>query len=101
MLLVLFTLASLSTVPMDESPFPVPPLPPAAVPRDEAAPMPNRNVEAPWEHKQDHVELTPGLFTPKTFTPGDGYLPGSSYKQGEQEHPLKPIPTFNLRVPLQ
>lgn len=101
MLLVLFTLASLSTVPMDESPFPVPPIPPAVLPRDEAAPMPNRNAEAPREVTRDHVELTPGLFHPKTFTPGDGYLPGSSYKQGEQERELKPIPTFNVRVPLQ
>jgi hypothetical protein len=101
MLLVLFTLASLAVIPMDGSPLPVPPLPPAAWPRDEAAPMPDRNAEAPREVAQDRTELTPGLLHQKTYTTGDGYLPGSAYKQGEQERPLKPIPGFNLRVPLQ
>lgn len=101
MLLVIFTLASLAVVPMEEAALPIPPLPPAAAPADEAAPMPDRNAEAPREIKKDRVELTPGLFRPRTYTYGEGYLPGSSYKENEQDRVLKPIPSFNLRVPLQ
>jgi hypothetical protein len=101
MLLVLFTLASLAAAPLEEVPLPIPPIPPTALPTDEAAPMPDRNAEAPREIRKDRVELTPSLFRPKTFTQGDGYLPGSSFKESEQDRVLKPIPSLNLRVPLQ
>lgn len=79
--------------------LPVPPIPPEAPPVDSFAPIPDGNARGPAEALEDSVRLMPSLYRhEKTFTPGEGYMPGSSFKENERERLAKPTPGFNLRL---
>jgi hypothetical protein len=82
-------------------PLPVPPIPPGGHRADDAAPIPNESARAPAEAPPSSVRVTPSLYRrEKTFVQGEGYMPGSSFKENEQERISKPTPGFNLRMTL-
>ena len=79
--------------------LPVPPIPPDRHPADETAPIPDVNAHGPAEAAESRFRLAPSLYRhEKTFTPGEGYMPGSSFKENEQERLSKPTPGLDLRV---
>ena len=66
-----------------------------------AAPTPNQDVVPPTPPKaSSEASLSPGFFTRKDQTRGDGYLPSSSI-QAEQQSRAKPGAGINLSLPLQ
>jgi hypothetical protein len=84
--------------PAQES-LPVPPIPPDQRPSDDSAPLPDIGARGPREPEASSVRLAPSLYRhDKTFTPGEGYMPGSSFKENEQERLSKPTPGFSLHV---
>jgi hypothetical protein len=92
------------TIPLDVSPpeeLPLPPIPPDTDSPYLAAPVPNGAITAPEAlNRSQGPEISPGFYQPKDYNLGQGYLPGSTV-QGEQEHRAKPMPSLNLKVPLQ
>jgi hypothetical protein len=66
------------------------------------APVPDQTIEAPNQHAFGgrRTELMPELFRQRKTYQGDGYTPGSTV-QGEQQKRQKPLPGFNLSVPLE
>lgn len=84
--------------------IPLPPTPPATMPggsRYDAAPLPNRDLDAPLGPRTGTApELAPGLFTRSHQYRGDGFSAGSS-AQSEQERRARPGAGFKLRMPLQ
>jgi hypothetical protein len=81
--------------------LPVPPIPPDMAPAYSAAPIPDNDARGPAEAESSSVRLAPSLYRhEKTFNPGQGYTPGSSFKQNEQERLAKPMPGVDVRVPL-
>ena len=93
-----------TSIPLEVSPpeeLPVPPIPPDQESPYLAAPMPNSSIAAPQAlNRNIGPELSPGFYQPKDYNLGQGYLPGSTV-QGEQEHRAKPMPSLNLKVPLE
>lgn len=78
---------------------------PAAVPSNTIpqmtdAPVPDPDVRAVPSPSESGTRVSPGLFSPRDFNSGQGYLSGST-NQGEQLHKLQPTPGVNLKVPLQ
>ena len=66
-----------------------------------AAPTPNQDIVPPTPPKQSQdASLSPGFFTRKNQTQGDGYLPSSSL-QAETNSKAKPGAGINLSMPLQ
>ena len=81
--------------------LPLPPIPPDLGANYMAAPVPNSGLSAPSPlDSRNGPELSPGFYQPKDYNIGQGYLPGSTV-QGEQEHRAKPMPSLNLKLPLQ
>jgi hypothetical protein len=81
--------------------LPLPPIPPDLGAPYLAAPVPNNGLSAPNPlDARRGPEISPGFYQPKDYNIGQGYLPGSTV-QGEQEHRAKPMPSLNLKVPLQ
>ncbi len=65
------------------------------------APTPNQDIVPPTPSKQSQdASLSPGFFTRKNQTQGDGYLPSSSL-QAETNSKAKPGAGINLSMPLQ
>lgn len=89
------------------SPFFISPPPPPSVVRlptertYEAAPTPNRDVDAPLAPRAGtDPELAPSLFTRGRQYRGEGFSEGSS-AQSAQERKAQPGAGFKLRLPLQ
>jgi hypothetical protein len=81
--------------------LPVPPIPPDMGSGYLAAPVPNTGMSAPAQPgARPGAEFSPGFYQPRDYNIGEGYLPGSTV-QGEQEHRAKPMPSLNLKVPLE
>jgi hypothetical protein len=81
--------------------LPVPPIPPDVTPPYLAAPVPDTDISAPDQpFAKPGAQLKPGFYSPKDYNVGEGYMPGSTI-QGEQEHRAKPMPSLNLKLPLQ
>ena len=99
-MLVLIGLLLIGAAPAPQS-LPVPPIPPDIFLPHHAAPVPDGNARGPAEAAPGSVQLAPSLFRrEKTFTQGEGYVPGSSFKENERERITKPTPGFNLRMTL-
>lgn len=82
-------------------PLPVPPIPPGSAPAVDAAPVPDTEARGPAENAPGGIRVRPSLYRhEKTFTQGEGYTPGSAFRETEQERFNKPAPGFNLRMPL-
>jgi hypothetical protein len=85
--------------PQTDEALPVPPIPPAVQPADEAAPVPDVALRQPTPAARSGLNVSPSLFnTPRQFR-GDGYTPNSS-AQAAQERQFRPIPGLNLQLPL-
>ncbi len=81
--------------------LPVPPIPPGSIPTFSAAPIPDSDARGPAEAAASTVRLAPSLFRhEKDFNPGQGYTPGSAFKQNEREKLDKPMPGVDVRVSL-
>ncbi len=80
--------------------FPVPPAPPSQAGRLQVAPMPDIDVTAPSSAPSNGPRLRPDFFPQRAYNGGQGYIPGSTI-EGQQEQRQKPIPGFNLKMPLQ
>ena len=99
-MLVLIGLLLIGAAPASQS-LPVPPIPPEILPANDAAPVPDGDARGPAQAAPSSVQLEPSLFRrEKTFTHGEGYMPGSSFKENERERLAKPTPGFNLRMTL-
>ena len=69
--------------------------------RFQAAPMPNRELEAPGEPRaSNEPQFSASLFTRRDQYRGEGITPNSS-AQAEQERRLRPGAGFLLKMPLQ
>ena len=100
MVLALVSLLAMAAAPAENS-LPTPPIPPGHFPAQDLAPVPDGSEYEPMQAEGSTVSLSPTLYRhEKTFTPGEGYTPGSSFKQNEQERLSKPTPGFNVRVTL-
>ncbi len=80
--------------------YPMPPVPPRRPGRLQVAPVPDAEVTAPNTASGDGARLRPDFFPQRIYNGGQGYLSGSTI-EGQQEQRQKPIPGFNLKVPLQ
>jgi hypothetical protein len=81
--------------------LPVPPIPPAPTTEFRLAPVPDSDVSAPRAPTASQgASISPGFYQGKDYNIGEGYMPGSTV-QGDQEHKAKPMPSLNLKVPLQ
>lgn len=86
--------------------LPVPPLPPAAISREQEAerpaPVPNLDATPPVdpEASKPHTELIPSLFARPDRRSGDGYVPGSAsaYDPDRRWHAA---PSLTVKVPIQ
>ena len=68
--------------------------------RFEAAPVPNRDVDAPLARAGTDPSLSAGLFTRRDQYRGEGITPNSSAQIDQERHVL-PGAGFKLRMPLQ
>ena len=81
--------------------LPVPPIPPDSLPAYSAAPIPDSDARGPAEAEASSVRLAPSLFRhEKNYNPGQGYTPGSAFKQNDREKLEKPMPGVDVRVSL-
>jgi hypothetical protein len=81
--------------------LPIPPIPPDEPPLYSAAPMPNDALRAPLEAQGNGIRVTPSLFRrEKTYTQGEGYMPGTSQRDTEQDRLNKPAPGLNVWMTL-
>ena len=89
-------------VPLPRSPaLPLPPKPPSVASPSafQPAPLPNRELSAPFAKLDDtSTSLAPTLFTNKDSYRGDGFIKGST-AQSEQERRVRPTPGFSLVMP--
>ncbi len=80
-------------------PLPVPPIPPDALPATTPHRSPTTTRAAPRKPRTAASAWHPRLYRrDKTYTQGEGYMPGSSQRETEQERLNKPAPSLNLRM---
>lgn len=80
--------------------LPLPPPLPADPPTDEAAPMPDANLQFPSARARDETEFALRIYEMHDFGTGAGFIPGSEYQSPEQRRPLQ-TPGFMVTVPLR
>jgi hypothetical protein len=80
--------------------LPLPPPLPVDPPIDEAAPVPDANLQIPdaLDSKQGPFALR--VYRMQDYSTGEGFIPGSDYQSPEQRRPLQ-TPGFMVTVPLQ
>jgi hypothetical protein len=85
-------------VPVD---LPIPPVPPDEPPSYSYAPMPNDALRAPTDAPGSGIHVAPSLFRrEKTYTQGEGYMPGTAQRETEQDRINKPAPSLNVWMTL-
>jgi hypothetical protein len=93
-------LLALGAAPAPE-PLPTPPIPPDEPPSYSYAPMPDDALRAPKEAPGSGFRVAPSLFRrEKTYTQGEGYMPGTSQRETEQDRINKPAPGLNVWMTL-
>jgi hypothetical protein len=80
--------------------MPVPPTPPNDPPLADAAPIPNRNAEAPAAPTSEGPSVNVRLYRAQTYDPSVGFVPGSRYQSTEDRKPIQ-TPGFSINVPLK
>jgi len=80
--------------------LPVPPLPLAEPPADEAAPVPNLELHAPDAAVSQHAALSLQVFRMKDYATGLGFVPGSAYASPEDRKRLQ-TPGFIVSLPVR
>nr|WP_294507307.1 hypothetical protein [uncultured Rhodopila sp.] len=80
--------------------LPVPPIPPANPPIDEAAPTPNVNAQAPVAPASERASVDVKLYRSNPPDPSLGFAPGSRFQTAEDRKPIQ-TPGFSITVPLK
>jgi hypothetical protein len=80
--------------------LPVPPLPPDNLPLDQNAPVPNRDVQAPFVATPEHVKVNVKFYHADIGDSSLGFAPGSRIQLPEDRRPIQP-PGFIVSVPMQ
>ena len=80
--------------------LPIPPIPPANRPPEQAAPMPNNNIRDPALTANTEVTLRPEFYRATRPDTSYGFTPGSRFQTNDEKRPLQ-TPGFRLTVPLQ
>ena len=80
--------------------LPVPPIPPAHPPTDQAAPVPDINAEAPSARGAQGMKWSLNDFRVNRYGSSLGYSRGSQFQTSEEKRPIQ-TPGLTLRVPLQ
>lgn len=80
--------------------LPVPPIPPAHPPTDQAAPVPDIDAQAPLSSDSQGVKWTLNDFRVQRYSSSLGYARGSQFQTSEEKRPIQ-TPGVTLRVPLQ
>ena len=80
-------------------PLPLPPLPPAQPQGGEAAPMPDRDVQAPTVALNERTTIRPHVFSFSDHSTALGFNPGAQYQAPQERDFWQPL-GFNVRVPL-
>ena len=79
--------------------LPVPPVPPADAPADEA-PVPNIDARPPAARSSDGPSVDVRLYRSKPYDPSLGFAPGSRYQSTEDRKPIQ-TPGISVSVPLK
>ena len=95
---VLILLATVGASP--RRPLPVPPLPPAHPPSDQAAPLPDRDIQPPRDAGSQGPQVGLRDFRIRRFDDSPGYAPGSKFENEEDKRPIQ-TPGLTVRVPLR
>lgn len=80
--------------------LPVPPIPPAQPPSNDAAPVPNPDAAAPASIESGEPTLAVTLYRARSFDPSVGFAPGSRYQSSEDRKPIQ-TPGISITVPLK
>ena len=80
--------------------LPVPPVPPANPPADEAAPVPNADAHPPAVRLTEGLSVNVRLYRAKSYDPSLGFAPGSRYQSTEDRKPIQ-TPGLSVSVPLK
>ncbi len=80
--------------------LPVPPTPPENQQLAEAAPVPDRDAQAPVAAVSNEPSVDVRLYRAKTYDSSAGFVPGSRYQSAEDRKPIQ-TPGFAILVPLK
>lgn len=80
--------------------LPVPPVPPARPPADEAAPVPNTDAHPPIVRSSEGPSVDLRLYRAKQYDPSKGFAPGSRYQSTEDRKPIQ-TPGISVSVPFR
>lgn len=80
--------------------LPLPPIPPARPPADEAAPVPNVDAHPPAAQLREGPSVDVRLYRAKRYDPSLGFAPGSRYQSTEDRKPIQ-TPGISVSVPLR
>jgi len=80
--------------------LPLPPPLPARPPVDEAAPVPDADVQAPDAMARGPAVFAVRVYPMREFGTSDGFIPGSAYQSPEQRKPVQ-TPGFMVTLPLR
>jgi hypothetical protein len=83
-----------------EATLPVPPIPPAHPPVDEAAPIPDADAHPPVTIASTDPSVGVELYRRERYDPSQGFVPGSQFQDSEDRKPIQ-TPGISVRVPLQ
>jgi hypothetical protein len=80
--------------------LPVPPIPPEDQQLAEAAPVPDRDAQAPVAPTSNDPSVDVRLYRTKNYDSSAGFVPGSRYQSAEDRKPIQ-TPGIAILVPLQ
>ncbi len=80
--------------------LPIPPLPPANLPVNEAAPVPDVDAVGPIAPASDKTTVNVKLYRNRMYDPSVGFVPGSRFQTAEDRKPIQ-TPGFSISVPLK
>ena len=88
-----------------QRPFPIPPIPPAARPAVQPAPVPDPDAAPPAQANNGGLRVVPRLLHVPTyqneFDSSAGYMAGSRLQEDQSDHKLTPSPGVSLQIPLR
>jgi hypothetical protein len=80
--------------------LPVPPIPPAHPPADQAAPVPDIDAQGPLSADPQGVKVGLNDFRVRRYDSSMGYTQGSHFQTSEEKRPIQ-TPGLMFRVPIQ
>lgn len=80
--------------------LPLPPPLPTDPPTDQAAPVPDANIQTPNRTGPGGTAFALRVYPMQQLTTAEAYPPGSAYESPEQRKPMQP-PGFMVTVPLK